>query len=354
MENSAFKAVAAQVKAFIARESADDPGFNRLALELFALQFDHVPIYREFCLSRAATPDAVVTWSDIPALPTDSFKDFEVTSLASEERAAVFYSSGTTAQDRSRHFHSPDSLAIYEASLEPWFRRHFIPDQTELALLILAPSRNSAPHSSLAYMFDNIARTLPWKTIDTLGRVSAEGAWEVDTDKAFALLQAAEKPVAILGTAFSFVHLLDALPGNLSLPKGSRAMETGGYKGRSRTMPKPELHQLIQRRLGIDSTNIICEYGMSELSSQAYDQVVGNVGGNFHFPPWARTEIVAPETDRVAAEGETGLLRIFDLANVRSVMAVQTADLAARRGTGFELLGRAEAATLRGCSLMPA
>jgi hypothetical protein len=48
-------------------------------------------------------------------------------------------------------------------------------------------------------------------------------------------------------------------------------METGGYKNRSRSMPKAELHALIKERLGVPCENIICEYGMSELSSQAYD-----------------------------------------------------------------------------------
>ena len=72
----------------------------------------------------------------------------------------------------------------------------------------------------------------------------------------------------------------------------------------------------------------------------------------FLFPPWARGQIVSPETGREVAEGETGLIRVFDLANVFSVLAIQTEDLAIRRGDGFELLGRAEAAEPRGCSLM--
>ena len=54
------------------------------------------------------------------------------------------------------------------------------------------------------------------------------------------------------------------------------------------------------------------------------------------------------------AEGETGLLQVFDLANVWSVLAIQTEDLVVRRGDGFELLGRAAQAEPRGCSLMPA
>jgi len=108
---------------------------------------------------------------------------------------------------------------------------------------------------------------------------------------------------------------------------------------------------------------------MSELSSQAYAVVGGqrqatrdaalsgyssSVPCHFHFPPWARVQIVSPETGREVAEGETGLIRVFDLANVFSVAAVQTEDLGIRRGDGFELIGRAQLAEPRGCSLMSA
>jgi hypothetical protein len=159
--------------------------------------------------------------------------------------------------------------------------------------------------------------------------------------------------VTLLGTAFSFVHLLDFLgERNLPfrLPLGSRVMETGGYKNRSRTMPKSELHSLISEQLGVPCENIICEYGMSELSSQAY----AKASGEFQFPPWARAQIISPETGREVAGGETGLIRVFDLANVFSVAAIQTEDLAIRRGDGFELIGRAQLAAPRGCSLMTA
>jgi hypothetical protein len=97
---------------------------------------------------------------------------------------------------------------------------------------------------------------------------------------------------------------------------------------------------------------------MSELSSQAYDMRTGTscpaprASRLFHFPPWARAQIISPENGREVAAGETGLLRIFDLANVFSVMAIQTEDLAIRHVDGFELIGRAETAEARGCSLM--
>jgi hypothetical protein len=46
------------------------------------------------------------------------------------------------------------------------------------------------------------------------------------------------------------------------------------------------------------------------------------------------------------------LIRVFDLANVFSVLAIQTEDLGIGRGAGFELVGRAELAEPRGCSLL--
>jgi hypothetical protein len=135
-------------------------------------------------------------------------------------------------------------------------------------------------------------------------------------------------------------------------------METGGYKNRSRVLPKAELHALITEWLGVPRKNIICEYGMSELSSQAYDSAASVETGKpdilryFQFPPWARVQIISPETGREVADGETGLIRIFDLANVFSVAAIQTEDLAVRHGDGFDLIGRAQLAEPRGCSLM--
>ncbi len=63
-----------------------------------------------------------------------------------------------------------------------------------------------------------------------------------------------QNPKLILGTAFSFVHLLDYLAEKnlqFQLPKNSRVMETGGYKNRSRSMPKAELHSLITKFLGV-------------------------------------------------------------------------------------------------------
>jgi hypothetical protein len=343
--------------------------FEALAIELFAYQFTNNPAYRKLCETRQLTPLAMEHWSRIPALPAAAFKELELTCLAPAERTAVFHSSGTTEQKPSRHYHSAESLAVYEASLWVWFARHFQSPTANRQLVVLTPPPVAAPHSSLVHMFETVRQKLGGASIpasrpEFVGRVEADGAWSLDFDAAWAaLMQPAtcnlQPATLLLGTAFSFVHLLDYLAGKrlrLTLPPGSRVMETGGYKNRSRSLPKAELHALITDRLGVPASHIVCEYGMSELSSQAYDAscLAPNASRLFHFPPWARVQIISPETGREVAAGETGLIRIFDLANVFSVLAIQTEDLGIRRSDGFELLGRAQQAEPRGCSLMTA
>lgn len=333
---------------------AGEEEFNRLALELFMFQRENVPIYRALCERRNAGPESIRDWRQIPTLPTSAFKAYEVSSIPSDERTRVFHSSGTTGQNPSRHFHNAESLSVYEASLLPWFQRHFFATQpAPMKLIFLTPE--AAPHSSLVHMFTAVRRHFGATDSVFTGRVEAVGAWSLDLEQTLAAVREAvgeNRPLGLLGTAFSFVQLLDHLQSagkRFALPKGSRVMETGGYKGRTRTVPKTELRRMLARFLGVQSIHVLAEYGMSELSSQAYD----SAAGVFHFPPWARACVISPETGAASGEGETGLLRVFDLANIGSVMAVQTEDVAVRRGDGFELLERAASAEPRGCSLLP-
>jgi len=341
--------------------------FASLAAELFSRQYQHNDPYRNFCDRQGVNPGCLTDWRRIPFIPTTAFKWMELSCLPAGERTTVFHSSGTTGQQPGCHFHGAESLPVYEASLWEWFKVNW--GKVD-AMLVLTPDPQAAPHSSLVHMFEIIRRQCGCPETVFAGRISPVGSWELDFNPALERFERAVRagtPLALFGTAFSFVHLLDYLEMmNLcfQLPAGSRAMETGGYKNRSRELPKAELHALIGRRLGITSENIVSEYGMSELSSQAYarvrqfglDGVPPHQGAAsaFQFPPWARVQVISPETGDEVGEGETGLIRIFDLANVYSVAAIQTEDLGIRRGDGFELVGRAKLAEPRGCSLMSA
>lgn len=382
---SSFADYSRQLLAFIedaGRTASAPDAFGALARALFALQYAAVPDLQRLCVARGVAPGSLADWRDIPAMPTAAFKELELSSLAPTERTTIFHSSGTTEHRPSRHFHHPESLAVYEASLLPWFARHVLPSAGDLQspprlalhvsgdhksparFLCLAPPPAQAPHSSLVHMFAAVSHAFGAPGSRFLATVGADNSWSLDFAATLTALRQAEQssePLVLLGTAFMFVHLLDELAQRglrIVLPAGSRVMETGGYKGRSRELPKAELHALLAKVLGVPHEFIVCEYGMSELSSQAYDRVVGSASIHspqssiFAFPPWCRALVVSPETGREVAEGETGLLRLFDLANVRSVMAIQTEDLAVRRGEGFELLGRAAQTEVRGCSLL--
>ena len=363
--NNELTTFAARLRAAISHRHSviDSRQFSTLAVELFALQFQFNPNYRKLCEARHLTPQTIGHWTEIPHVPTSVFKELELSCIPPAEQTAVFHSSGTTEQKPSRHFHCPESLALYEASLWHGFSPHFSPDHE---LLFLTPDRAAAPRSSLVHMFETVGQAGPCVNRGAFcGTLAADGSWTVDFERVVPRLASAachHRPLTILGTAFSFVHLLDFLNQNclrFDLPAGSQVMETGGYKNRSRILPKAELHTLITYRLGVHRRNILCEYGMSELSSQAYASEVHPpssilLPNVFHFPPWARVQIISPESGRAVPDGQTGLIRIFDLANAFSVAAIQTEDLGVRRGDGFESIGRADLAEPRGCSLMSA
>jgi hypothetical protein len=338
-----------------------DDQFDRIARELFSTQFESIPPYRRFCQARGLTPVSIRHWSRIPAVPTTTFKEFDWTSIPSADRSRVFLSSGTTTETRSRHFHDASSLGLYERSLLAWASTWLFPNHQErIPILFLTPPPPDAPNSSLVHMFETLRRA--WGTEDSAfaGRCDSAGLWTLSSSQSHHVLKQSEacaRPIAIFGTAFSFVELLDQLSASqtrVELPPGSRILETGGYKGRSRVLPRSELYARLTDALGIPGAAIVSEYGMCELSSQAYDHAVGSLESDrsFRFPPWARALVINPNTDTPAAPGETGLLRVFDLANVWSVLAIQTEDLAYPHHDGFALVGRAVAAEARGCSLL--
>lgn len=157
-----------------------------------------------------------------------------------------------------------------------------------------------------------------------------------------------DTPVCLLGTALGFLRLFEKLGSeHIRLPEGSSAMETGGYKGSGRSVARSELYAMFEDKLGIPSGRIINEYGMTELSSQFYAR---GPQGIHQGPWWATAVVVDPATLEEVPDGETGILLLYDAANIGSVCAIRTRDLAVRRGEGFELLGRDPAALPRGCS----
>jgi len=322
--------------------------FDAIALDVFKFQYSHNAPYRAFCDHQGATPSSIVRWSDIPAVPTTAFKHHAVACFPLAQAVAEFHTSGTTQHQTGRHWFP--SLDLYKAALRPQFVAHLLPDNARPHMVILTPPPAHAPHSSLVFMLGELASEFSLSA--TFHDADHDAALEH-----LSWLGQQPDPVAVLGTAFAFVNLCDHMRGRnnrLSLPAGSRVMETGGFKGRSREVSKPDLYATIADRLGVPSSHIVNEYGMTELSTQFYDLTMraGKQSDRKSIPAWTRILVINPHTGLPAAIGERGLIRVLDLANLWSAACVQTEDFGVLHDDGFEIVGRATGAEARGCSLL--
>jgi hypothetical protein len=227
-----------------------------------------------------------------------------------------------------------------------------------MATLLAGPSATTHPHSSLGHMYGWIAETFGTGE-RSIQAFDADGT--LDTEAALRWLDEAAsstRPVLILALTSTITSLLTALRDRgtpLRLPADSRLVHTGGSKG-GRTWSRAGILKAAWRFLHIPAYLCAGEYGMTEMLSQFYEDALrsrwsgslvprANVG-----PPWVRTTVVDPVTLLPVAGRDRGLLRHFDLANCESVSAVQTLDIGAACGDGFELFGRASGAEARGCS----
>ena len=321
-------------------ELQTEDAWEEMARELFAWQYARVPAYRRLSEGMSLTPRSLRSWKDIPAVPQQLFKLEKLFAHGRQPPTKVFETSGTTTGQPGRQHLLSDTIykdvsvagAEREGLLRPGLQLHF-----------LTPSPAEAPRSSLSAMFGY------WKVRTASGKFWVKRG-QYDFTGLRKTLSEATRPVGLAGTAFSFVHLLEAwadLP-PLSIPAGSWLLETGGFKGRVREVAKPELYAQLAQAFSVSTNAIWNEYGMSELSSQAY---ASGIGGLHRTPPWARVLIWNPATGQEARAGSHGLVRWYDLANVDSVMGVQTLDRAVQQGGGFRLLGRMPRTEPRGCSL---
>jgi acyl-protein synthetase LuxE len=334
------EALHARVRRFMdaALGGAQRESFDALACDIARWQRVAVePVGR---LMAARGERELARAENIPAMPTDAFRLRRIAAHAAEQDERCFATSGTTAE--ARGLHPMRTTATYARAAVAWGRRMLFPDVTRMRLVALASDESTAPRSSLSFMLARFAEAL-----------GGDASWHwdgarLDIEGIARAIASTPAPLLVAGTSFAFVHLLDTHVGVLPLPPGSRVMQTGGFKGRSREVDAAVLRAALAERFALEPADIVAEYGMTELSSQLYQ--AGATA--YHPPPWLRVQAVDPVTLAPVPRGTVGIARFVDLANVDSAVAVQTADLVTENADGsIELHGRAPGATPRGCSL---
>lgn len=313
----------------------DKQTFKNVALDIFHYQFQHNPVYREYCSLLNTDITAINKIDQVPFLPIEFFKTHKVVT-GSYPIQKIFTSSGTTGQQVSRHFVA--DLSLYEESFSQCFEQ-FFGSPTDLCLLALLPSYLEREGSSLVYMVQ--------KLIEKTG--SPDSGFfrnnHEDLNSQLLKVEQQQKPALLLGVTFGLLEFITRYCPSLHCTK---VIETGGMKGRGEELTRDALHRKLSE--AFQSKNIYSEYGMTELLSQAYlldDR-------KFHTPPWMKV-LIRDVNDplQLIGHGKTGAVNIIDLANIDSCSFIATADLG-RTFTDdtFEQLGRMDDSDVRGCNLM--
>lgn len=336
---------------FIHQPQGGDDAFNRLALRLFAHQFRHNLAFQRYCRQQQKTVRTVRHWRDIPAVPIDAFKELTLSCVPPDDCERVFMTSGTTrAGSRGRHHHP--HLRVYDASMKRYFAQRFMRGAARVRMGILFPTEAMMPNSSLAHYLA--------LAIDAFGADGSEyfvNPQGMDVDRLCDTLDAVQRegsPYALLGASYSFVHLMDELARrglSFALPPGSRLFDTGGFKGQSRELEMGDFYRQLEACFGVPASACTNMYGMTELSTQFYDDGNAVQPAVKSGPHWIRSRAIDPLTGQDVPNGERGILVHCDLANFNSVTTILTEDVGVMVDGGFLLLGRAEGTQAKGCSM---
>ena len=308
--------------------------FHEVALEVFAFQYKHVKVYRQFCEALKINPKQVTILSEIPFLPIQFFKSQQIIAEGYNPET-IFTSSGTTGSITSKHFVA--STKLYEESFNKAFNKQY-GNPTDYIIVALLPSYLEREGSSLIYMVNSlIAQSKNEHSGFYLNNMNA-------LIEKLTFLESEGKKTLLLGVSYALLDLIETKKFQL---KNTIVMETGGMKGRRKEMIKEELHAVLQDGFGV--SEIHSEYGMTELLSQAYS--TGN--GLFTCPPWMKILTRDTEDPFTYVNEKTGGINVIDLANLYSCSFIATQDLGKlHTNNSFEVVGRFDDSDIRGCNLM--
>jgi hypothetical protein len=313
--------------------------FNKIALQIFALQYANNLIYKQYCDCLNKNPANVSSVEHIPFLPIQFFKSHKVVT-GNFKNELYFESSGTTQTINSKHF--VKHAHIYEQSFMSAFSKFYGAPQ-QYCFLGLLPNYLQKGKSSLVYMVQQLIKQSQYKQ---------SGFYLNELDRLYNTLLKNETEgikTILFGTTFALLDFADLFKIKLT---HTTIIETGGMKGRRKELTRNEVHEQLASAFA--TININSEYGMTELLSQAY----ANNTNLFACPNTIKVFIreqddpfntLRPTQKKPAV----GCLNIIDLANIFSCSFIATDDIGKLYFDGlFEIMGRLDNSDLRGCSLL--
>jgi len=310
--------------------------FTEQALQLFRYQAINNPIYAQYLHALDTNIAEVQHITQIPFLPIELYK-YHTIKTGTFDSKIIFESSGTSQQTRSKQHLAETNL--YETVSVQIFEQLYgnIENYTFLALL---PSYLERSTSSLVYMVNHfIGKSKQQHSGFYLYNFN-------DLAKKLRFLQKnTQQKVILWGVTFALLDFVQQYP--IKYPN-LIVMETGGMKGRGKERTRAEVQQILQQGLG--TAHIHSEYGMTELSSQAYAKHAGRFKMSSFLQVCIR-DLYDPFN--FLPTGASGGINLIDLANVDTCAFIETKDIGKLHPDNtFEVLGRFDNADIRGCNLL--
>ena len=313
----------------------DRKDFEKVALEVFAFQYNNIPVYHKYCNYLNATPNNTHSIEKIPFIPVEFFKQHPIIHPEAKKEI-TFLSSGTSGMTQSKHH--IQNLNLYEESFTKAFEL-FYGKPEEYIIFALLPAYLEREGSSLIFMVESLIKN---------SNHPKSGFYLHNHEELVANIHAAKtdsRKKILIGVSFALLDLAENYQPDLS---DVIVMETGGMKGRRKELIKEELHKTLTNAFHLQT--IHSEYGMTELLSQAY-----SYGNNiFKCPPWMKV-LIRDTNDPLSyvSEGKTGGINVIDLANLFSCSFIATQDLGKiYPDHSFEVIGRFDNSDIRGCNLL--
>ena len=226
------------------------------------------------CERAGRTPDAVATFRDVPMVPATAFASVE---LATAPAVETFRSSGTLGgPEAARSVHRHPYPDLYRAVVDATFPAAVLPRGERPSMLALIPPREIAPDSSLGFMVDHVLSPLRRRRFDPCVRRSrrrraarrAPGSRRGSAKGGRSRFFRPRSPSPTCST-FS--------PGSTSgsgCRRARRSWRPAASRAGQRRSRRTSSTRRLEQQLGIAPDAVVGEYGMTELTSQAYTRAL--------------------------------------------------------------------------------
>lgn len=329
--------------------------------------YERCGMYRRWCDRRGWDPykTEVTSVEELPYLPVNIFKRLELHALENREALKILRSSAVSSQ-------VPSTVALDKITRD-----------RQMKVLAASLRELLGPSRRPFIVFDVQPNTVQRNSVELSARVAGlrgylmaasktyyvmndtNGAPSLDIDRLKQALEEIASTGDELGmVAYTYVlykHVVkDLLSKNIrfELPDSTKIIHFGGWKKlEAEKVSKHVLLEDTSSAFGVDAENVFDIYGFTEQLGVIYPD---DSDGIKRAPVYSEVLVRDPVSLQRVPDGETGLLEfITPIPHSYPGAAVLTDDIgrivnrkagdSGWSGTGFEILGRASNAEVRGC-----